>query len=104
MVTNMSQLKPGATYIYERVDNVVYAREVGADPSERIVVGYEHTTGPRENPYVSPTMQSILENQLWHDIREAAKSNPTLQAELERVKMLYYLLKEENNTVEWHPV
>ena len=28
----MGSLKPGATYIYERVDNTVYAREIGAAP------------------------------------------------------------------------
>ena len=36
----MGTLKPGATYIYERNGNEVYAREVGADPADRVLVGY----------------------------------------------------------------
>jgi hypothetical protein len=37
----MGSLKPDAQYIYERADGIVYAREFGADPSTRQVVGYE---------------------------------------------------------------
>ena len=37
----MGSLKPGATYIYERVDDTVYAREFGADPKDRFVIGYD---------------------------------------------------------------
>ena len=43
----MGNLKPGATYIHERVDNVVYAREFGADPSTRQVVGWDYD---KDNP------------------------------------------------------
>ena len=38
----MGTLKPGATYIYERVGNEVYARESGADPSTRRLMGYAY--------------------------------------------------------------
>lgn len=37
----MGTLTPGATYIYERAEGIIYAREFGADPSTRQVVGYE---------------------------------------------------------------
>jgi hypothetical protein len=36
----MGALTPGATYIYERVNEVVYAREFGK--TERHVVGYKY--------------------------------------------------------------
>ena len=42
MVTSMGTLKPGATYIYERNGNEVYARESGADPSTRQLMGYAY--------------------------------------------------------------
>ena len=42
MATSMGTLKPGATYIYERVGNEVYARESGADPSTRRLMGYAY--------------------------------------------------------------
>lgn len=33
----------------------------------------------------------ITEDKLWGNIRRAAKTNPTLQGALERVKVTYYL-------------
>ncbi len=35
----MSRLKPGATYIYERADGRIYAREFGTQ--DRHVIGYD---------------------------------------------------------------
>ena len=35
----MGRLKPGATYVYERVDGVVYAREQGQPADTRIEIG-----------------------------------------------------------------
>ena len=43
----MGSLKPGATYIRERVGNVVYRREFGADPMTREVEGWDYD---KENP------------------------------------------------------
>jgi len=97
----MGQLKPGATYIYERVGNEVYARESGADPSTRVVIGYDYDpiTGHKID-YDSrtsdgrPLHDHIMEDQLWGKIRCAAKTNPTLQDALERAIMIYQLSKE----------
>jgi hypothetical protein len=85
----MGSLKPGATYVYERADGIVYAREQGADPQERFVVGYE------SGKDYDPVRNSIRENQLWHDIRLAAETNTALQEALDRVKVLYELSKDE---------
>ena len=85
----MGNLKPGATYVYERNDGIIYAREMGADPSERFVVGYESSRD------YDPVHHDIKENQLWHNIRLAAQSNPALQEALDRVKVLYELSKNE---------
>lgn len=85
----MGTLKPGATYIYERHDGIVYAREFGADPQDRFVVGYESSSD------YDPVRHSIKENQLWHEIRRVAETNPALQEALNRVKILYELSKHE---------
>jgi len=85
----MGTLKPGATYIYERADGIVYAREHGADPEERFVVGYEYAKD------YDPVRNSVQENQLWHEIRLAARTNPALQEALDRVKVIYELSKDE---------
>ena len=85
----MGTLKPGATYIYERADGIVYAREFGADPSERFIVGYESAED------YNPVRNTIKENQLWNDIRCAAQTNPTLKDALNRCVEIYNLIKHE---------
>ena len=96
----MGSLKPGATYIYERDGNTVYAREFGADPSTRQVHGWAFDKdNPNFDPRTSdgrPLHDHIIEDQLWGNIRRAAKTNPTLQEAIERVKILYHLSKEDD--------
>ena len=97
----MGTLKPNATYIYERANGVVYARESGSDPSTRVEVGYGYdtVTGHRID-YDSrtsdgrPLHDHIMEDKLWGKIRREARTNPTLQDALERAIMIYQLSKE----------
>ena len=84
--TLMGQLKPGATYIYERVDDTVFRRESGS--TDREVVGYDHRT-----PDGRPMHEHIMDAKLWGEIRRAAPSNPALQDALDRVIMIYQLTK-----------
>lgn len=81
----MGTLKPGVTYIYEKADGITYAREFGS--TERNVVGMDHKTRAE--------LDNIKENQLWHDVRKAAKENITLQKALDRAIMIYKLSKEQ---------
>jgi hypothetical protein len=89
----MGSLKPDATYIYERADGIVYAREFGADPSTRQVVGYE--SGKEYDPVTGhrTVREIVLEDELWADIRRAAKTNPTLQDALNHAIIIYKLTK-----------
>jgi hypothetical protein len=95
----MGNLKPDATYIYERNGETVYAREFGADPETRQVVGWDYNpSNPNFDPRTAngrPLHESILEDKLWGDIRRAAKTNSSLQEALERVKILYHLSKDD---------
>ena len=93
----MGQLKPGVKYIYERSDGIVYAREFGADPSTRQVVGYE------SGVEYDPLSNNLREDKLWGDIRRLARTNETLQSELERVIMVYNLIKDDDPP-DYHPV
>jgi hypothetical protein len=90
----MGSLKPGATYIYERENGTVYAREQGSDPSTRFEVGYDFDPRTRDG---RPLHDHIMDDQLWGQIRREAEINPTLHQALERVKILYYLSKKEKN-------
>jgi hypothetical protein len=44
-----------------------------------------------------PLREHILENQLWYDIRKAAKTNTSLQSALEQCIIIYKLSKENKN-------
>jgi hypothetical protein len=82
----MGRLTPGATYIYENADGDIYAREIGK--SERILIGTDqHGTRAR-----------LREQQLWHDILAAAKTNPALQEALDRAIIIYELSKQNGQT------
>lgn len=80
----MGTLTPGATLIYERANGVIYAREFGKP--DRQIVGYG-VDGFPEKRYLSE----------WNDILRASETNPALQEALERVKVIYNLIKESND-------
>ena len=86
----MGSLTPGSKLIYEKADGVVYSREFGSEPSTRKEVGWDYD--PRTSDG-RPLHDHILEDKLWGDIRRAAKTNEVLRKELERVKILYELSK-----------
>lgn len=96
----MGTLKPGATLIYERVNDVVYAREAGSDPSTRVEIGYNYDSRTHDG---RPLFDHIMDSKLWGDIHRKARTHPGLRAELERV-IVFYKLLEEQNEVMWHPV
>jgi hypothetical protein len=89
----MGTLKPGATYIYERNGDEIYAREFGE--TERKLIGYQYEGKP--DPRTAdgrPLSEHILEDKMWGEIRRMAKTNPTLHEALERVKIIYHLSKD----------
>lgn len=77
--------------IYESPDggNIIYQRESGS--KERELIRDARTSDGR------PLHEHMMENQLWSNIRRAARTDPTLHAALERVKILYYLSMENGN-------
>ena len=87
----MGSLKPGATYVYERNNGTIYAREIGADPSTRKEIGWDYD--PRTSDG-RPLIDQMREDQLWGNIRREAKTNITLQRALDRAIMIYKLSKE----------
>ena len=93
----MGQLKPGVTYIYERANGIIYAREFNAHPSTRKVIGYDN---PKEyDPISGHRIDTILGMDQRRvaelvGMAQAAETNPTLQDALERAIMIYQLSKE----------
>jgi hypothetical protein len=88
----MGNLKPGATYIYERDKGTVYAREIGSDPSTRTEIGYNYDSRTEDG---RPLHEHIMDSKLWGEIRREARTNVTLQKALDRVIMIYKLSKEK---------
>jgi hypothetical protein len=91
----MGNLKPGATYIYERNGEEVYAREFGE--TERKLIGYKYEMEDKPDPRTDdgrPLHEHMKENQLWGEIRRAAKTNSALHEALERAILIYHLSKD----------
>lgn len=92
-IQKMGNLKPGATYVYERVDGTVYQRESGSDPLSREAVGWDYD--PRTSDG-RPLHDHLMNSKLWGEIHRAAATNPALQEAIERVKIIYHLSKKEH--------
>ena len=91
----MGSLTPGATYIYERNGDEIYAREFGQ--TERKLIGYQYEMEDKTDPRTNdgrPLREHILEDKLWGNIRRAAKTNSALQEALERAIIIYHLSKD----------
>ena len=76
------------TNIYESPDHgqTVYQRPAGT--LDRKLIKDSRTSDGR------PLFDHIQEDKMWGEIRRMAKTHPGLQAELERVIVLYNLIKD----------
>ena len=92
----MGSLKPGATYIYERNGDEVYAREFGE--TARKLIGYKYEMEDKLDPRTDdgrPLYEHLQESKLWGEIRREAKTNITLQKALDRAIIIYRLSKDK---------
>lgn len=81
----MGSLNPGATYIYERAEGIIYAREFGK--TERHVVGYE--SGKEYDPYGgNKRMMTDL-----NEIVKMCETDTAMRELLDKLFMLYNLKK-----------
>ena len=84
----MGNLKPGATYVYERDGHKIYAREAGQ--TERQLIGYDYD-GSGQN--IEQGLKRFNEEVLWAEIRATARHNPTLADALRRCVEIYELIR-----------
>jgi hypothetical protein len=89
----MGTLTPGATYVYERNGEEIYARETGKTDRTLIGYQYENKVDPRTHDG-RPLYEHMKEDKLWGEIRRAARTNTALQEAMERVILIYYLSKD----------
>jgi hypothetical protein len=77
----MGSLKPSTTYIYERVDNQIYAREMGQ--IKRQLVGWTDDTGLAMREYSSKINQVL----------QMCEHDPAMRELLDQLFVLYNLKK-----------
>lgn len=77
----MGTLAPGATYIYERVDDRIYAREMGQ--TKRRLVGWADSNSVSMREYASE-INSVL---------AMCETDPAMRELLDRLFVLYNLKK-----------
>jgi len=83
----MGTLKQGATYIYERAEGIIYAREFGADPSTRTIVGYESG----KDYDLAGTNRRMLSE--FNDVLRMCETDSAMKNCLDQLFMLYNLKK-----------
>jgi hypothetical protein len=84
----MGNLIPNEPLIYERVDEVVFARYRDKPEIPRWVVGGDADAMRR--------LQGDLFNWSdWQDLMNLAATNPTLRKQLSKLKDLYLIIKED---------
>jgi hypothetical protein len=73
--------------IYESPDKgeTVYSREVGT--TERTLVS--------ESSKAKSMREQLIEDKMWGEIRRLAKTNPTLKDAVDKVIMVYHLVKKQ---------
>jgi hypothetical protein len=81
----MGTLTPRVTYIYERADGIIYAREFGK--TDRHVVGYE--SGKDYDPYT--TNKRMLTE--LNEVVKMCETDPAMRELLDRLFVLYNLKK-----------
>jgi hypothetical protein len=79
MDTSMGNLDPGATYIYERVDNRIYARKMGQ--TKRQLVGWTDDTGLAMREYRSKI----------NHVLAMCETDPAMRELLDQLFVLYSL-------------
>ena len=96
IMQNVGRLEPGEKYIYERVNGVTYARKISDPLRTRIEIGRD---------YDGPLILGMPATQVAQlvDIAKAAEHNPALQDALDRAKVIYELIKQEE-PIQHHPV
>ena len=77
----MSTLTPGVTYIYERVDDRIYARKFG--DSKRRLVGWDHDNSLPMREYRSEINQVLT----------MCETDPAMRELLDQLFVLYNLKK-----------
>jgi len=82
----MGQLKPGATFKYEK--HGPYTISTDEETNDRSIVGYDYSQ------HYETTREHMQDNKFWGELRREAQTNVALQRALDRAIMIYRLSKD----------
>ena len=85
----MGTLQNGEPLIYERANGVVYARYQNKPEIPRWIIGGDPGA-------VARAQGELLDYSEWKLLCEHAQSNPTLKKQLDKLVVMYYIIKDEN--------
>ena len=88
MVHRLSKLIPGEPLIYERSDDVVYARYRDLPHIPRWIIGGDPGG-------VARAQGKLLAYSEWQNLCELAEEYPTLKKQLDKLVTIYYIIKDE---------
>tara|TARA_B100000902_G_scaffold161089_1_gene156625 strand:- start:3295 stop:3564 length:270 start_codon:yes stop_codon:yes gene_type:complete len=81
----MGKMIPGQALIYERVDEVVYARYRDAP----------HNKKPRWVIGGNPKQMELFDHHDFNNMARASKHYPTLKKQLDKLRTIWYTIKDE---------
>lgn len=84
----MGDLIPGEPLIYERVDNVVYARYANRFDIPRWIIGGDSNA-------VNHAQGNLFSYSDWQDMIRIAENNHTLKTQIQKLLDIYYIVKDE---------
>jgi hypothetical protein len=100
----MGRLTPGARYTYEKIDGVTYALEEGLPETSKFEIGRDYIPGMDLALVFGVPASTVAE---LATIVKAAESSPALQDALEKLRIVYQLAKQQDQSdpsLFWHSV
>lgn len=82
----MGQLRPGASFKYEK--HGPYTISTDVETNQRSIIGYDYSQNYASN------YESMQDSKFWGDLRREAQTNIPLQRALDRAIMIYKLSKD----------
>ena len=86
----MKKLKPGARYVYERENGILYATEYGKPVTTRVEIAWDYNPDSEDG---RPWNDNTDDLKMWRDIILMSKKNPGLRTVLEEAILIYKLSK-----------
>ena len=83
-----SNLIPNEELIYERVDDIIYARYANRPDIPRWIIGGDEDA-------LCKATGNLFSWSEWQDMMKLSKTNPTLESQMKKLLDIYYIVKDD---------